>query len=228
MVRIEAAFSRSDNCRAVDTHIHTASSKHPGPEGIQILKRGETPITVQDIEQVIQYLLSESIEPETLTMELTEPAVTVMMVRGRLEADHDDVWVEFALEAWNTRSMKPMEAGECVRTLTGHESVVHGAAATPDGSIATTSYDGTVKLWDSATGQCISRESCVKLFIPPRPDRTSAQPRPAGRFERQGNGVHRIVIEGIDWLSEPRQVTELKRMRRCGELCKYLWLSMVI
>ncbi|KAG9397495.1 WD domain, G-beta repeat [Carpediemonas membranifera] len=87
-------------------------------------------------------------------MELTEPAVTVTMVDGRLEADHENR-VELALEAWNTRSMKPMEAGECVRTLTGHEYVVHGATATSDGTIITSSDDGTIKLWDSATGQCI-------------------------------------------------------------------------
>ncbi|KAG9394756.1 WD domain, G-beta repeat [Carpediemonas membranifera] len=109
VVRIEAAFSHSDGCSVVDVQIRTASSEHPGPEGIQILKRGETPITVQDLEQVIQYLLSESIEPDTLTMELTEPAVTVSMVDGRLEADHENNRVKFALEAWNTRSTKPMK-----------------------------------------------------------------------------------------------------------------------
>ncbi|KAG9392364.1 Protein kinase domain [Carpediemonas membranifera] len=154
VVRIEAAFSRSDDCRAVDAQIRTAISERPGPEGIQVRKRGETPITVQDLEQVVQYLLSAGIEPDTLTMELTEPAVTVTMVDGRLEADHEDGSVELALEAWNTRFTEPM-AGMCLKTLTGHGKQVLGVATSPDGTIITASPDGTVKQWDSATGQCI-------------------------------------------------------------------------
>ncbi|KAG9392353.1 hypothetical protein J8273_5343 [Carpediemonas membranifera] len=170
VVRIEAAFSRSDDCRAVDAQIRTAISERPGPEGIQVRKRGETPITVQDLEQVVQYLLSAGIEPDTLTMELTEPAVTVTMVDGRLEADHEDGSVELALEAWNTRSTEPM-AGVCIKTLTGHGKQVLGVATSPDGTI-TASPDGTVKQWDSATGQCIRtmKHECEVYAVAVSPD----------------------------------------------------------
>ncbi|KAG9397597.1 Serine/threonine-protein kinase [Carpediemonas membranifera] len=88
-------------------------------------------------------------------MELTEPAVTVSMVRGRLEADHENNRLELALEVWNSRFTVDMEGVVCIRTLTGHEGAVNGVATSPDGSIVTASYDGTVKQWDATTSQCI-------------------------------------------------------------------------
>jgi roadblock/LC7 domain-containing protein len=43
-----------------------------------------------------------------------------------------------------------------VRTLTGHTYGVHGVAFSPDGKLlATTSDDGTARLWDAATGHAI-------------------------------------------------------------------------
>ncbi|KAG9394311.1 hypothetical protein J8273_3945 [Carpediemonas membranifera] len=50
---------------------NTTTSRFPN---IARLTPSGTPITVQDLEQAIQYLLSRSIEPKKLTMELTEPA----------------------------------------------------------------------------------------------------------------------------------------------------------
>ncbi|KAG9392395.1 WD domain G-beta repeat [Carpediemonas membranifera] len=191
VVRIEAVFSRSDDCRAVDAQIRTAISERPGPEGIQVRKRGETPITVQDLEQVVQYLLSAGIEPDTLTMELTEPAVTVTMVDGRLEADHEDGSVELALEAWNTRSTEPMDAGVCIKTLTGHGNQVLGVATSPDGTIVTASPDGTVKQWDSANGQCIRTmtHGCYVYAVAVSPDGST---HPEARWS-----VRRALADGL-------------------------------
>ncbi|KAG9395810.1 Protein kinase domain [Carpediemonas membranifera] len=162
MVRIEATFSRSADCRAIDAHIRTASSEQPGSDGIQISKRGETPITIQDLEKVIQVHISRRIEPKELKMVLNEPAVTVTMVDGRLKADHENR-VELALEAWNTQPIIDGDDGVCIRTLDG-DGAVYGVATSPDGEIFTTSghHDlprgrqrgGAFRQWDSATGQC--------------------------------------------------------------------------
>ena len=44
--------------------------------------------------------------------------------------------------------------GSGLRVLTGHTGVVHGVAFSPDGTLlATTSADGTARIWDTATGQ---------------------------------------------------------------------------
>ncbi|KAG9397193.1 WD40 domain containing protein [Carpediemonas membranifera] len=168
VVRIEAAFSRSNDCRTVDAQIRTASTKRISRRGIQVLKRGETPITIQDLEKVIQHILSKSIEPRGLTIELTEPAVTVTMVYGKLEADHENNRVELALEAWNTRPIMDIDGNVCIMTLAGHDNTAIDVATTPDGTIvsapmAVSPYgstiasggDNLIKLWDAATSQHI-------------------------------------------------------------------------
>ena len=43
-----------------------------------------------------------------------------------------------------------------LRTLTGHKSTVYSVAYSPDGrTLASGSYDNTIKLWDVATGQLL-------------------------------------------------------------------------
>ena len=46
--------------------------------------------------------------------------------------------------------------GHCLRTLTGHTSVVYGVAFSPDGRLlATVGYDQTARVWDPVTGHCL-------------------------------------------------------------------------
>jgi WD40 repeat protein/transcriptional regulator with XRE-family HTH domain len=47
------------------------------------------------------------------------------------------------------------EPDTCVRRLSGHAHWVAGLAFAPDGVLASGSYDGTVKLWDTTSGSCL-------------------------------------------------------------------------
>jgi len=47
------------------------------------------------------------------------------------------------------------EPDTCVRRLWGHTHWVAGLAFAPDGVLASGSYDGTVKLWDTTSGSCL-------------------------------------------------------------------------
>ena len=46
-------------------------------------------------------------------------------------------------------------AGECLKTLWGHESWVHSVSFSCEGLLATGSRDKTVKIWDIETGECL-------------------------------------------------------------------------
>lgn len=65
------------------------------------------------------------------------------LLRQRVEPE-----VRLALQQFN-----PYRFFECVHTLTGHINGVHSVAFSPDGQIlASCGYDGTIKLWHTATG----------------------------------------------------------------------------
>lgn len=49
-----------------------------------------------------------------------------------------------------------MQRGTCHRTIAAHSEAVTGVDFNRDGSIlASSSYDGLIRLWDSSTGQCL-------------------------------------------------------------------------
>jgi WD40 repeat protein len=58
-------------------------------------------------------------------------------------AAHEGEWV---LGIWNTKT------GARVRTLRGHDDTINGAAFLPDGSLASWSADGTLRLWNVQRG----------------------------------------------------------------------------
>jgi WD40 repeat protein len=49
------------------------------------------------------------------------------------------------------------ETGHLITTLSGHRHIIGSVAFSPDGTtLATTSFDATVKLWDAKTGHLIT------------------------------------------------------------------------
>ena len=53
---------------------------------------------------------------------------------------------EWVLAIWSTRT------GVRVRTLRGHDGTINGAVFLPDGSLASWSTDGTLRLWNVRRG----------------------------------------------------------------------------
>jgi hypothetical protein len=59
-----------------------------------------------------------------------------------------------------------LESGECLRTLTGHESYVLRVQVTPDGRSAVSGgFDGLVKVWDLASGRCLATRRCADQHV---------------------------------------------------------------
>ena len=54
------------------------------------------------------------------------------------------------IRVWDTVS------GNCVKTLKGHTKFVCSLAFRDDGLLASGSADGSIKLWNSETGKCLS------------------------------------------------------------------------
>ncbi|MGP1521589.1 MAG: caspase family protein, partial [Treponema sp.] len=59
--------------------------------------------------------------------------------------------------SWNyTVKLWEVKTGECIRTLSGHTSLVSSICYSPDGKyVASGSWDNTVKLWEVTTGVCV-------------------------------------------------------------------------
>ena len=59
--------------------------------------------------------------------------------------------------SWDrTAKLWSADAGECLRTLVGHQGIVFSAVFSPDGGfVLTASVDRTAKLWSAESGECL-------------------------------------------------------------------------
>ena len=89
----------------------------------------------------------------TLLQSLPQPgsvAAVVWSPDGTLLASGD---VKGDIELW---ALKPMESARHLQTLKGHTNCADGLAFAPDSrSLASASWDGTVKLWESVSGRLL-------------------------------------------------------------------------
>jgi WD40 repeat protein len=86
--------------------------------------------------------------------------------------------------------------GSVVSTLDGHESSVYDAMFSPDGSeIVTAGSDGTVRIWDTATGAMLQ-------VLPKRPEQPYLNRAlwydPTHLLAGYGDGVLKLWVRGAD------------------------------
>lgn len=61
--------------------------------------------------------------------------------------------------------MWDIKTGQCLRTLQGHTKGVLSVALSPDGRfIASSSEDGTIKIWDVGTGEYLNTLRPPRLY----------------------------------------------------------------
>ncbi|MFB7390340.1 NB-ARC domain-containing protein [Streptomyces microflavus] len=99
------------------------------------------------------HLLTPTNPPHALTGILHTRLDTHPHWQPQITAHHTDPRQRPCLTTLWPLPDTPLPALE--RTLTGHTDTVYSVAISPEGTwLATASYDGTVRLWDRATGTC--------------------------------------------------------------------------
>jgi WD40 repeat protein len=75
------------------------------------------------------------------------------------------VWDVGTASSINVDVFDLSKSGLHVRTLAGHEGRVMALATLTDGTLASASYDDTVRMWDAASGRCVHTLRGHKSFV---------------------------------------------------------------
>ena len=96
------------------------------------------------------------------------------------------LWDLSIADSFWSRLMWRLEGGGEIRTLTGHAGEVNALASLPDGRILSGSNDGTMRLWNKATGEVVatmmSSSDGSWLMITPEGFFSASSPEKAQNF----------------------------------------------
>ncbi len=122
----------------------------------------------QQARQEARLATSRELAAAALNDLVVDPERSILLAMQGLSTAH-------TLEAENALH-KAISASRVELTLTGHTAEVWGVAYHPDGmQVATSSSDGTIKLWDSSSGRelrTLARDDIPVFFIAYNPDGT--------------------------------------------------------
>lgn len=106
-------------------------------------------IFARQAEQQAQLATSRELSQAALNNLDTDPELSILLALQALETTHT-IQAEEALH-------QAVQASRVVRVFEGHSSGVNGVVYSPDGSrLATSSSDGTARIWDRKTGQAVA------------------------------------------------------------------------
>jgi WD40 repeat protein/serine/threonine protein kinase len=106
-------------------------------------------IFAQQAEQQAQLATSRELSQAALNNLETDPELSVLLALQALETTHT-IEAEEALH-------QAVQAARVVRVFEGHSAGVNGVVYSPDGArLATSSSDGTARIWDRLTGQTVA------------------------------------------------------------------------